>query len=369
MNRNMKNSMALIAMLLATTASLAQVPVLTKPVLAPQANQKIKPIVLKNPITVVSPLIIARDSPDRAEAARRLKAQNIPVASALAALRSAFGRLDGDEARTLRAAGYSAIELAATFKQVDQLSASRMLPLMPLMGFNESELAPQLKQLYALDFDGLLVILRQETPHRPGSEFPHALAAMDYSVAEMVKAGYRYFSGGFGDPVVPGTSYPNARQLYASLMLENPLREQVKIDHYALFQLLIASGYAPEQVIAGVPMGRYSPVTIQPMDEVSRCIAPTTSNAGQLPGQRVDERFNPQLVIQMAPNGSATHADARRVCVAKFLGLLRENGTGRDVARVLADLSVKCMPQTNPACPGERGLEIDRLLKGAGYAL
>ena len=369
MNKTMKTSLALITMLLATTASLAQVPVLTKPVLAPQVNQTLKPIVLKKPITVVSPPVVIEESPDRAEVARRLRAQNMPAASALAALRAQFGELDREEIRVLRAAGYSASELAVAFRQADQPSASRMLLLMRMMGFTETELAPQLKQMYALDFDALLAVLRQVQPHNPRSEFGYALDAMGYTAEQMVQAGYRYFVGGFPDPNIGGgTPYPSAKQLYNLLMMENPLREHVRIDHYALFQMLMATGYSPEQVIAEVPMGRYSPVTSQPMDEVSRCIATTSSNAAEVGRGRADERFNPQLVIQMAPNGSATHADARRVCVAKFLGLLREKGTGREVARELADLSVKCMPQTNPACPGERALEIDRLLKGAGYS-
>lgn len=54
MSKMMKKSLALIALLLATTTAIAQVPVLKKPVvLAPQVKPKLPPAVLKTPIKVV----------------------------------------------------------------------------------------------------------------------------------------------------------------------------------------------------------------------------------------------------------------------------------------------------------------------------
>lgn len=367
--KKMRKWFALIGLLLATTHVAGQVPVLKKPVLAPQAKPAIKPVMLKAPVTVVDAPPVVENSPTREETARRLKAQKLSAAASLTALRGAFSKSVREEIPALRAAGYSAVELAVAFKDADQLSPSGLLFLMPFMGFDEGELAPQLRSLYALEFDALLAALRQLQSHGPRGEFGYALDAMDYPVERMVQTGYRYFAGGFPDPLIGGgTPYPSAKQLHSLLMIENPLREKVKISHYALFQMLMASGYLPEQVIAEVPMGRYSPVVNAPMDDIANCIARTSSNAGGVARGRVDERINPLMVIQMAPDGTAGYADDRRTCVAKFLGLLRGYGASRDVASVLADNTVKCAPATNPACPAQRALEIERTLKEAGYA-
>ena len=369
MSKMMKKSLVLIALLLATTTAIAQVPVLKKPVvLSPQVKPALPPAVLKTPIKVVDTPPVVENIPTREETARRSKAQNLSAASALAAMRAAFGKMVVEEIRFLRAAGYSPSELAVEFKETDQLSPSGLLFLMPFMGFDEGELAPQLRSLYALEFDALLAALRQVQPHGSRGEFGFALAAMVYPVERMVQTGYRYFVGGFSDPrISSGAPYPSAKQIYDLLMMENPLREQVKVSHYALFQMLMASGYSPEQVIAQVPMGRYNPLVNTPADDVSSCIARTHSNVAEIARGRVDERINPTMVIQMAPDGTATYADDRRACVAKFLGLLKENGTSRGVASVLADHTVKCAPATNPACPAQRALEIERVLKEAGY--
>ena len=369
MSKMMKNSLAMIALVLATTAAVAQVPVLKKPVMAPQIKPVVPPVVLKRPITVVDAPGPVANNPTREETARRLRAQNLSAAASLTAIRAAFAKSVREEIPALRAAGYSAAELAVAFKDADQLSPSRLLFLMPFMGFDEGELAPQLRSLYALEFDALLAALRQLQSHGSRGEFGYALDAMDYPVEQMVQTGYRYFAGGFPDPLIGGgTPYPNAKQLYNLLMMENPLRENVRISHYSLFQMLMASGYSPEQVISEVPMGRYTPVVNTPMDDISNCIARTHSNAGGTARGRVEERINPLMVIQMAPDGTATYADDRRTCVAKFLDLLRANGTSRDVASVLIDHTVKCAPATNPACPAQRALETERILKEAGYA-
>ena len=365
--KKMRKWLALIPLLLAMTHVASQVPLLKKPVLAPQAKPAIKPVMLKAPITVVDAPGVVESSPTREETARRLKAQNLSATASLTAVRAAFAKSVREEIRALRAAGYSAPELAVAFKDSDQLGPSELLFLMPLMGFDEGVWAPQLRSLYALEFDALLAALRRVQSHGSRGEFGYALDAMDYTVERMVQTGYRYFSGGFPDPLVGGGApYPSPKQLYNLLMMQNPLREHVEVDHYALFQLLMASGYSPDQVIAEVPMGRYSPLVNLPMDDVSRCIAATSSNAGMARG-RVDERVNPLMVIQMAPDGTATHADERRVCVAKFLGLLRANGTSRDVASVLIDHTLKCLPATNPACPAQRTMEAERILEEAGY--
>lgn len=297
-----------------------------------------------------------------------MKAQNKSAAVTLAAMRSAFGMEVRSEIRSMRAADYSPSELAVAFKEADQLSPSRLLFLMPLMDLKGVQMASELRSLYALEFDALLAVLRQTQPNGSRGEFGFALSAMDYPVEQMVQTGYRYFAGGFPDPrIVSGAPYPSAKHLYTLLMMENPLRDQVEISHYALFQLLMASGYSPEQVIAEVPMGMYGPTANTPLDDISSCIARTHSNSGT-DRDRLGEPINPKMVIRMAPNGTATYADDRRTCVAKFLGLLKENGTSRGVARVLADHTVKCEPATNPACPAQRTLEIERILKEAGYA-
>ena len=370
MTKMMKKLLALIALLLATNTAIAQVPVLKKPVvLAPQVKPALPPAVLKTPIKVVDAPPVVENIPSREETARRSKSQNLSAASALAAMRAAFGKMVVEELRFLRIAGYKPLELAVAFKEADQLSPSGLLFLMPFMGFDEGELAAQLRSLYALEFDALLAALRQVQPHGSRGEFGFALAAMDYPVEQMVQTGYRYFAGGFSDPrISSGAPYPNAKQLYNLLMMDNPLREQVKVSHYALFQLLMASGYSPEQVIVEVPMGLYGPIGNTPLDDISSCIARTHSNVAEIARGRVDERINPKMVIQMAPDGTATYADDRRACVAQFLGLLRANGTSRDVASVLADRTVTCAPATNPACPAQRAQEIERILREAGYA-
>ena len=369
MSKMMKRSLALVALLLATTAAVAQVPVLKKPVLAPQTKPALPPVMLKTPIKVVDVPPVVEHVPTREETALRMKAQNKSAAAALTAMRGTFGKEVRSEIRSMRMADYSPSELAIAFKEADQLSPSGLLFLMPLMGFGGVQMASELRSLYSLEFDALLAALRQIQPNGSRGEFGFALSAMDYPVDRMVQTGYRYFAGGFSDPrITSGAPYPNARQLYNLLMMDNPLREQVTISHYALFQQLMAAGYSPEQVIAEVPMGLYDPIGNTPLDDISSCIKRTHSNDAGIARDRGDERINPKMMIQMAPDGSATYADDRRACVAKFLGLLRDNGTSREVASVLADHTVKCAPATNPACPAQRAQEIGRILKEAGFA-
>ena len=91
MTRMMNKALLLVVLLLTTSTDLSQVQLLKKPVLAPQGKSVIKPI---QPIASNADLWavqIARGQPNRTEAARRLKAQNIQVEAALAAIREVFG--------------------------------------------------------------------------------------------------------------------------------------------------------------------------------------------------------------------------------------------------------------------------------------
>ena len=366
MNKMMTKPVAMLALLLATSTAFSQVQLVKKPVLAPQGKPLIKPIGPIDPAALRSPAAIASNSPDRMEAARRLKSQNVPVDAALTALRKAFGSWIQAESTSLSAAGYPAAQLVVAMKQVYDLQPDEMLARMPAMGVDESSLAKQLTSLYALDFDPLLATLRRGYAHGTRTEFGYALGAMDYTVEQMVQTGHRYFVGRFPDPTSAGAPFPNAKRMYGLLMLENPLREQVQINHYALFQLLMAGGYSPQQVIAEVPMGQYSPVSNLPMDEVSTCVQQNSADGGPARGRNVDQ-INPQLVIRMAADGTASHPGGRRSCIVKFLGLLRANGTRRDVASVLADLSVSCVPLTNMACPAQRAAVVGSMLNEAGF--
>lgn len=358
----MKKSLALIALLMAATTAIAQVPVLQKPVLAPQTKPAIKPIVLRTPITVVNPAAIASNSPNREEAARRLKAQNIPAAAALAALRGAFSASGREDGRALRGAGYGNLELLTAIKQADGLSASSMFKRMESIGISPSERAPLLRQLYALDFDALLAAMNDAGVE--GVHFGFALHAMGYGVEEMVATGYRYFVGGFPDPNSGGGPYPGPGEMYDLLKYLNPLASQVQIDHYALWVLLMQAGYPPVLMAGEVRYGAYRP-NGQAADAVANCVASTHLSADD--PLNPPAHVNPRLLIRIAPDGSASHSDQQRRCFVPFLSQLRTRGVARTVAAQLADASVHCMPQTNPACPAQMAEVAARMVAEAGY--
>lgn len=363
MSKIMKKTLTLIALLLVTTTAIAQVPVLKKPVvLAPQAKPAIPPAMLKTPITVVNAAGIASNSPNRDEAARRLKAQNIPVAAALAALRGAFGAGDSEEGRALRAAGYGTPDLLVALKQTDNLDAASMARRMQRIGVPKSEMGPSLRQLYALDFDALLIALRQASTDLEW--FGYALDTMDYNVQQMVQAGYRYFNGGFVSPH-SGEPYPGPGELYSLLMYEIPLADQIQVNHYALWVMMMNAGYSPVQLFGEIKMATYNHRGA-PADAVSVCVA-QTNLVNEDRRARIHNDANPALVIRIAPDGSASHSDAQRNCYVQFLDKIRREGGSRAAAAQLAEESVFCLPDTNSGCPTQLTEVAARIVREAGY--
>lgn len=353
MIKMMKNSLALIALLLATTAAVAQVPVLKKPVLAPQVKPALPPAILKTPITVVNAASITSSSPNREEAARRLKAQNVPVAAALAALRNAFDNA-GNNILALRTAGYTTPELMITLKQADSLSAVSMLLIMEDSRVPAAVWTTSIRQLYTLDFDALLADLRRA---RPGKEwFGTALYVMGYNVQQMAQTGYRHFNGGFRSPADNDPAYPSPGKLYSALMYEIPIAQNVQINVYSLWVKMMSAGYSPSRIMSEIKMGTYDQRGM-PTDDVSRCVAQTNLvNDGRRPGS-----VNPALVIHIAPDGSASHSDVQRGCYVRFLKKLKDQGASLAFARQLAEYSVVCIPEFNPGCPA-RVTEVAALM-------
>lgn len=362
MSKMMKNSLALIALLLATTTSIAQVPALKKPVvLAPQTKPALPPAVLKTPITVVNAASIASNSPSPEEAARRLKAQNVPVAAAVAALRNAFpGTYGTRNLFGLRSAGYTTPDLMIALKQAGTSSAASMVRTMAGSGIPAVEWTPSMPQLYTLDFDALLADLRSEPSDKQW--FGYALDAMNYNVTQMVQTGYRYFSGGFPNSGNYGDPYPGAGGMYDLLKLLNPLAQHVQVDHHALWAMMMNAGYSPAMMMAEVRIGTYDPSTDQPTDAIARCLAQTNLVRDNRSGH-----LNPPIKIQIAPGGSASHSDAERGCYMQFLAGLRQKGVPRVAAVQLANDSVQCLPESNPACPAQLTEMAARILEEAGY--
>ena len=361
MSRMSTKSLALIALLLATTTAIAQVPVLKKPVLAPQVKPAIPPAMLKMPITVVNAASIASNSPSPEEAARRLKAQNVPVAAAVAALRSAFPQTYSTRNLSgLRAAGYTTPDLMVTLKQADSLSAASMVRVMAGSGIPAVEWTPSMPQLYTLDFDALLADLRSVPSERQW--FGYALDAMNYNVPQMVQTGYRYFSGGFPNRGNYGAPYPGAGDMYDLLKLLNPLAQHVQVDHHALWTMMMNAGYSPGLMMAEVRIGIYDPGNNQALDPIARCMAQTNLVRDNRSGH-----LNPPVKIQIAPDGNASHSDAERGCYVQFLDALRREGVTRAVAVQLADDSVQCLPQSNPACPALLAEVAERMVTEARY--
>ena len=361
MSKMMKKSLALIALLLATTTAVAQVPVLKKPVLATEVKPTIKPAIkpviipnmLKTPTTAVIAADIASNSPNREEAARRLKSQNIPVAAALAALRSAFGAGDGEEGRALRAAGYALPDLLAAIKQADGLDVASMFRRMGAIGISPTERGGWLRLLYAVDFDALLVLMRQIYPVEVA--FGYALDGMDYNVQQMVETGYRYFNGRFLNSS-NGKPYPGPGDLYSLLKYAQPIAEHLQVDHYALLVQMMSAGYAPVQIMQEIAMGPRDQIG-RATDNVGLCVAQTNLvNDGRRPGS-----VNPALIIRIAPEGSATHSDVQRACYVQFLEKLKDQGASLAFARQLVDYSVVCLPEFNPSCPA-RVTEVAALM-------
>lgn len=386
MSTMIKQPLALIALLLATTTAVARVPVLKKPVLANQAKPAIPPVILKTPITVVNAVGIASSSPDRGEAARRLKAQNVPAAVAFAALRNAFpdtaaqGRIltmrAGRNAApdviaafanaesnllALRTAGYATPDLMVALKQADSPSAASMLFTLDTLGIPAAEWTPSIRQLYALDFDVLLAELRRA---RPAKEwFGTALYAMGYNVQQMVQTGYRYFNGGFSSPADDETPYPGPAELYSALKYEFPIAEHVQVNDYALWVTMMNAGYSPAMVLDEIRMGVYNARTGGPVDAIAQCMTQIRSLDDD---QRPDRHVNPAMTIRIAPDGNASHSDAQRGCYAQFLDRLRREGATRAAAMQLATESIQCVPQ-NHACPAQVAEVAGRMVTEAGY--
>ena len=362
MSNMMKNSFALVALLLATTTAIAQVPVLKRPVvLAPQVKPAIPPAVLKTPITVVNPATIVSNSPNREEAARRLKAQNVPVAAALAALRNAFTGTNGPSSLlALRSAGYATPDLMVALKQADSPSAASMVRAMAESGIPAAEWTPSMPQLYTLNFDALLADLRSVPSDRQW--FGYALDAMNYRVPQMVQTGYRYFNGGFPNRGNYGDPYPGAGDMYDLLKLLNPLAQHVQVDHHALWVMMMNAGYSPAMMMAEVRIGIYDPSSNQALDPIARCLAQTNLVRDNRSGH-----LNPPVKVQISPDGSASHSDAERGCYVQFLDALRREGVPRAAAVQLADDSVQCLPESNPDCPAKLAEVVERMITEARY--
>lgn len=369
MNKMMTKPVAMLALLLATSTAFSQVPVLKKPILAPQLKPVIKPSRPIDSAGMLSPFVIAKGSPDHREAARRLKAHNIPDAPALGAIRGAFGGLRlYEEIGALRDAGYGGAALAVAYKELDRLEPRTLLSLLPMLGVPKENLAAVMRSSYSLDFDALLAVLRNGRPYGSLQSFGFALKEMDFTPEQMVQTGYRYFSGGFPSEVEGNGNapYPRAGQMYRLLKQDAPLVESVRVEHYALFQMLLNAGYPPEQVLAEVSMGIYTPSGVT-NDVISRCILYSQERNSSRQTARADSPVNPLLVVHMSPAGEASYSVERLGCFAKFLSMLRSHGARRDVAGVLADNSVTCMPLTNPACPVQRAEAVERMLQEAGF--
>ena len=362
MSKMMKNSLALVALILVAGNAVSQTPVLKKPVLAPQLKPTLPPAVLKTPITVVNPASIVSNSPNREEAARRLKAQNVPAAAALAALRSAFAGSNGPSSLlALRSAGYATPDLMVTLKQADNLSAASMVRAMTESGIPAAEWTPPMPQLYTLNFDALLADLRSVPSNREW--FGYALDAMNYNVQQMVQTGYRYFTGGFPTRGNYGDPYPGAGDMYELLKLLHPLAQHVQVDHNALWAMMMNAGYSPAMMMAEVRIGTYDLRTQQPADATARCLAQTNLVRDNRSGH-----LNPPVKIHISPDGSASHSDAQRGCYVQFLDALRREGVPRAAAVQLADGSVQCLPESNPACPAQLTEVAARMVREAGYA-
>ena len=361
MSKMMTKSLALIALLLATTTAIAQVPALKKPVLAPQVKPAIPPAVLKTPITVVNAASIASNSPSPEEAARRLKAQNVPVAAAVAALRTAFpGTYSTRNLYGLRAAGYTAPDLMVALKQANSLSAASMVRVMAGSGIPAVEWIPPMPQLYTLDFDALLADLRSVSSDRQW--FGYTLDAMGYNVPQMLQTGYRYFSGGFPNSGNYGAPYPGAGDMYDLMKVLHPLAQHIQVDHYALWAMMMNAGYSPVLMMAEIRIGIYEPSSNQALDPIARCLAQTNLVRDNRSG-----RLNPPVKIQIAPDGSASHSDAERGCYVQFFEKLRREGVPRTVALQMADDSLDCAPISNPACPTQLTEVAARIVSEAGY--
>ena len=362
MSKMVKKSLAVIALLLATNTAIAQVPVLKKPVLAPQTKPAIPPVMLRTPITVVNAAGIASNSPNRGEAARRLKAQNVPVAAALTALRGAFGVSTLEEGSALRAAGYATPDWLAAMKQLDGLDAASMFHYMTRMNVPQLERGPLLRQLYALDFDALLATMRvgQYGPEA----FGYALDAMDYDIDRILQTGYRYFAGGFSNPGGDGLPYPGPGAMYDLLKRRQPLAGRVQIDHFTLWARLLATGYPAGLTAEEVRFGAYH-LDGHTADPVADCVASSNLDADDRPDP--PERVNSRLLVRIAPDGGASHSDRQRQCLVQFLDRLRARGVARSVAVQLADRSVLCLPQANPACPARLAEVVQRMVTEADY--
>lgn len=364
MSNMMKNSFALVALLLVTTTAIAQVPVLKKPVvLAPQVKPAIPPAMLKTPITVVNPATIVSNSPNREEAARRLKAQNVPVAVALAALSNAFTGTGGPSTLlALRSAGYATPDLVVALKQGRSLSAASMVHAMAESRIPAVEWTPSMRQLYTLDFDTLLAELHGVMTRQEG--FGYALDVMGYNVEQMVQTGYRYFNGGFYRHGDGGQAYPGPSELYMLLKYARPIAEHLQVDHYALLVEMMDAGYSSALLMREIKMGTTDRRGV-PSDAVSQCVAQT--NLGATRALRPDGAVNPALYIDIAPDGSASHSDAERRCFVQFLEKLKDEGASRVFVEQLADGSVYCRPRNNPSCPALQAEVAARMVSEAGY--
>ena len=355
MSKMMKKSLALIALLLVASTAAAQQTVFKKPVLAPQVKPALPPAVLKTPITAVNAITIVSNSPNREEAARRLKAQNVPVAVALAALSNAFTGASGPSTLlALRSAGYATPDLVVALKQGRSLSAASMVHAMAESGIPAAEWIPSMRQLYTLDFDTLLA----EPPRTASaaiinSWFGYALDVMGYNVEQMVQTGYRYFNGRFSSPASGGQPYPGPGELYMLLKNGRPIAEHHQIDHYALWAMMINAGYQPTLLMKEIRFARYEDRTARPLDDIAQCLVQTNLVFTEQDIHNSNSRsgINPQMTIQIAPDGSASHSDAQRGCYVQFLERLRREGLPRTAAVQMAEYSLMCLPEFNPTCP------------------
>ncbi|MFP5305727.1 MAG: hypothetical protein ACLGI7_07870, partial [Gammaproteobacteria bacterium] len=287
---------------------------------------------------------IASKSPSASEAARRLKAQAIGASAAFGALRQAFTGANAERSnyQALRAAGYTAVDVAQALKTADRLDArglaGRLRPIVPVL-----ETGSVGRQLYGLDMDPLFQALCAGTAC--DDAFAAALAAMDYAPQQAAQTGFRYYQGRFARSR-DGSPFPDASWLYVNAM--------AGASHFEKWQLLLQAGYAPGELYGELPFGSVNPGSGRATDEVARCIERHfTLHLREL---------NPTLVLSLLPDGSMQHNAEQRGCYAQFSAQLRAQGVAENAARQILFRGIDCRPNGNPGCAAEMESLLDTIM-------
>lgn len=316
-------------------------------------NPPVKPVI--SGIKLSSPPLlafdIARNSPDPAEATRRMKQQGVAVNHASGALKTAF-KLDGaTNYKTLANNGYQKLEAAQATKIDYEITTAG--PFNTLLKQARETLATRtlfIKEIFGLSFDQTFTLLA--STDSDNAVFSACVDTYPLTVDEVVQTSARYANGRFIQ-VQTDVFFPNPANTYKLIRDKYPAT-----GHFVIWAKLLTKGYSVADVARNVPIGEFSSNGAA-LDNVATCVRTIATSSGT----------NPSILISISPDGTSTTSAASNDCWTRFISQMKAQGITLSMAKELVLTALICQPAGNNLCEPKRQEIASELVTSAGYSV